>query len=135
MNGLVDTGLPCFSKDGRVVFQEQNACIGVKCGEFGIILSGDPIDLYCEKEKDGGYIILSFPNPPTDLVAPERRHMELVLRTAERSFSVSINASDGVRTQLTKMLFHVKIPTLNDSFFKESIGMEVSYHYELAKYE
>ena len=132
MNGLLDMGLPCFVKDGTVLFQEQNACIGVKCGEFGIILSGDPIDLYWEKKKDGAYIILSFPNPPTDLVAPERSHMILVLRTIESSFSVSVNASDGVRTQLTKMLFHVKIPTLNESFFKQSIGMEVLYHYELA---
>lgn len=135
MNGLLDIGLAGFLKDGKVLFQEQDTCIGVKCGEFGTILSGDPVDLYWEKKKDDSYIILSFPNPPTNLVAPERSHMILVLRTIESTLSVSVNASDGVRTQLTKMLFHVKIPTLHESFFKKSIGMEVLYHYELAKYE
>ena len=135
MNGLLDISLTYFSKNGSVLFQEQDTCIGVKCGEFGTILSGDPVDLYWEKKKDKSYIILSFPNPPEDLVAPERSHMILVLRTIESTFSISVNVSDGVRTQLTKMLFHVKIPTLNESFFKKSIGMEVSYHYELAKYE
>ena len=136
MNGILDISLTYFSKNGVVLFQERNdACIGTKCGEFGAILSGDPVDLYWEKKKDKEYIILSFPNPPEDLICPEHGHMALILRTWESTFSISINISDGVQVQHTNMLFHVKIPTLNDSFFRKSIGMEVEYHYELAKYE